>query len=236
MDELKKVLEENGIAVSDETLEKFNSYMEEILAWNEKVNLTAITDKKEFVQKHFTDSVLCAGRKEMQDAKTVIDVGTGAGFPGVPLAIVFPEKHFVLMDSLNKRLKIIDEICAKLKITNVEVKHARAEELGQSKDYRECFDLCVSRAVANLATLSEYCLPLVREGGYFFAYKGPEAENEVKAAGRAPAILGAELKEVFRPETEHFKFDHNILIYKKVKPTPKKYPRKAGTPAKEPLK
>ncbi len=236
MENLKRVLEENGIKVTDEMMDKFSRYMEEILDWNEKVNLTAIKDREEFVQKHFTDSILCAGRKEILEAKEIIDVGTGAGFPGVPLAIVFPDKHFVLMDSLNKRLKIIEEICAKLKIKNVEVKHARAEELGQNKDYREKFDLCVSRAVANLATLSEYCLPLVKAGGYFFAYKGPEAENEVSAAGGAPGLLGGELQEMYRPETEHFKFDHNILIYKKIKNSPKKYPRKAGTPAKEPLK
>lgn len=236
MEKLKNVLEENGIEFTDKMRDKFSSYMEEILDWNEKVNLTAITDKEEFVQKHFTDSILCAGRKEIREANNIIDVGTGAGFPGVPLAIVLPDKHFVLMDSLNKRLKIIEEICAKLNISNVEVKHARAEELGQNKEYRECFDLCVSRAVANLATLSEYCLPFVKVGGYFFAYKGPEAENEVRAAAGAPGLLGGELVETYRPETDHFKFDHNILIYKKIKNTPKKYPRKPGTPAKEPLK
>lgn len=236
MENLKKVIEENGVEVSDKMIGQFASYLEEILEWNEKVNLTAITDRKEFIQKHFIDSVLIAGREEIKNANVVIDVGTGAGFPGVPLAIIFPSKKFVLMDSLNKRLKIIDDICGKLAISNISTFHGRAEELGQKSEFRECFDLCISRAVANLATLSEYCLPFVKVGGYFCAYKGPEAENEIKAAGKALGLLGGELKEIFTPQGSHINFDHNILIYKKVKQTPKKYPRKPGTPAKEPLK
>ena len=153
MEDLKRIIEENGIEVTDKMMGRFISYMEEILEWNEKVNLTAITDRKEFVQKHFIDSVLIAGREEIKNANYVIDVGTGAGFPGIPLAIIFPDTKFVLMDSLNKRLKIINEICEKLAISNVDVFHGRAEELGQKKEFREYFDLCVSRAVANLATL-----------------------------------------------------------------------------------
>lgn len=236
MDELKKILEENGIEVTDRMMGRFVSYMEDILKWNEKVNLTAITDRKEFIQKHFIDSVLIAGREEIKNANFIIDVGTGAGFPGIPLAFIYPDKKFVLMDSLNKRLKIINELCEGLAVSNVDVFHGRAEELGQKSEFRECFDLCVSRAVANLATLSEYCLPFVKVGGHFCAYKGPEAENEIKAAGKAPSLLGGELKEIFVPQGDHINFEHNILIYKKVKATPKKYPRKPGTPAKEPLK
>ncbi len=235
MENLQQVLEKFNKAADETTLEKFRLYMEKILQWNEHVNLTAITDKEEFVKKHFIDSLLCCGREEIENAKTVIDIGTGAGFPGIPLALVYPEKKFVLVDSLQKRLKIIDEICKDLGITNVELIHSRAEELGKSKAHREKYDLCVSRAVANFATLSEYCLPLVKVGGFFVAYKGPDAEKEIEESGKAVQLLGGKISEVFCPEQEDLDFRHKLVMVKKVKNTPAKFPRKAGTPAKEPL-
>lgn len=232
---LTDALDELGASYTDKTLAQFNSYMEGVLSWNEKVNLTAITDREMFLVKHFVDSLLCLTYSEYTDAKRIIDVGTGAGFPGVPLAIVSPDKEFVLMDSLNKRLKIIDELTGEIGLSNVVTVHARAEELARNKEHREKYDLCVSRAVANLATLAEYCLPFIRVGGWLLAYKGPDAEEEIKAAGRSINLLGGVLERVEQTRLTGFNLDHRILFIKKVKNTPSKYPRKAGTPSKEPL-
>ncbi|MBR3182916.1 MAG: 16S rRNA (guanine(527)-N(7))-methyltransferase RsmG, partial [Firmicutes bacterium] len=168
-------------------------YMEGILAWNEKVNLTNITDPAEFRIKHNADSLMCVDFPEFLEAETVIDVGTGGGFPGIPLAVYAPEKQFILLDSLNKRLKIIDELAGELGIKNITLVHGRAEDAARAKEHREKYDLCVSRAVSNLATLSEYCLPFIKVGGYLLAYKGPGAEEEVKEAAKALKILGGSL-------------------------------------------
>lgn len=232
-----ETLKLNGFVLCDEkdALSKFEKYMAGILEWNEKVNLTSITDPKEFVLKHFLDSILIAEYPEYQQASRVIDVGTGAGFPGVPLAIISPEKEFVLMDSLRKRLNIVDELCGANEITNVSTLHGRAEEVGKNKKLRESFDLCVSRAVANLSVLSEYCLPLVRVGGYFLSYKGPEGEKEASEAQKAIKVLGGSVVECRRTELSKFGLDHRIIVIKKMSPTPSKYPRKPGTPSKEPL-
>ena len=236
MNPLKKALESMNLECSDVILEKFNSYMLGILDWNEKVNLTTITDPQEFVVKHFIDSIICTDYPEYEDAGKIIDVGTGAGFPGVPLAIVSPEKEFILMDSLNKRLKIIDELCREAGIANVTTIHARAEELAKNKAHREQYDLCVSRAVANMAVLAEYCLPFIKLGGFLLAYKGPDAENEVIDAAHALSLLGGHVEEIRDGNLKEFGIDHKIVVIKKVKNTPSKFPRKAGTPAKEPLK
>lgn len=233
MKELENALLQMNIPHDEETLNKYSIYMEGILKWNEKINLTAITERDEFVVKHFIDSILCCNFPEYKEANTVIDVGTGGGFPGIPLAIISPEKKFVLADSLKKRLKVIDELADKASILNVETVHGRAEELAKKKEYRQNFDLCVSRAVANMAVLSEYCLPFIKTGGYLLAYKGPDAEEEIKSAKKAIRILGGEL---IRLETAPLDgFEHNIVVIKKVKDTPAKYPRKAGTPAKTPI-
>ena len=169
-------------------------YMEGILAWNEKVNLTNITDPAEFRIKHNADSLMCVDFPEFLEAETVIDVGTGGGFPGIPLAVYAPEKQFILLDSLNKRLKIIDELAGELGIKNITLVHGRAEDAARAKEHREKYDLCVSRAVSNLATLSEYCLPFIKVGGYLLAYKGPGAEEEVKEAakGKLDVFFGFE--------------------------------------------
>ncbi|MBR0598429.1 16S rRNA (guanine(527)-N(7))-methyltransferase RsmG [Sinanaerobacter chloroacetimidivorans] len=224
------------IQYTDEMLEQFQKYMDFILEWNEKVNLTAITDKEEFVKKHFVDSILCGGIPQVSKANKIIDVGTGAGFPGVPLAIIYPEKEFLLMDSLNKRIKIIKEITDEIQLKNISVRHGRAEDLGREKDLRECFDLCVSRAVANLAVLSEYCLPFVKVGGWFAAYKSAGAEEEIKNSLKAITMLGGKLQQTQTQNIPGFDLEHPILLIEKVNKTLAKYPRKAGTPAKEPLK
>ena len=236
MQKLKNALEQLNISYTEKMIEQFSVYMEEILDWNEKINLTAITDKDEFVEKHFIDSVLAANAAEVQCAEKVIDVGTGAGFPGIPLAIIFPEKKFVLMDSLNKRLKVIDDVCAKAGIMNVETVHGRAEELSRNKVHREKYDLCVSRAVANMSTLSEYCLPFISQGGYFLAYKGPDSDEEINASKNAIKILGGKIKDIREAALADFGLAHRIVYVEKIKETPAKYPRKAGVPSKEPLK
>lgn len=236
MNPLKKALESMQLECSDDVMEKFNSYMLGVLDWNEKVNLTTITDPQEFVVKHFIDSIICTDYPEYEDAGKIIDVGTGAGFPGVPLAIVSPEKEFILMDSLNKRLKIIDALCLDAGIGNVTTVHARAEELAKNKAHREQYDLCVSRAVANMAVLAEYCLPFIKPGGFLLAYKGPDAEAEVLEASRALSTLGGKVEEIREGNLKEFGIDHKVVVIKKVKNTPSKFPRKAGTPAKEPLK
>ena len=214
------------------TLEK---YTEGILTWNEKVNLTNITDPAEFRIKHNADSLMCVDFPEFQEAESVIDVGTGGGFPGIPLAVYAPDKHFTLLDSLNKRLRIIDELAGELEINNITLVHGRAEDIAKKPEHREKYDLCVSRAVSNLATLSEYCLPFIRVGGYLLAYKGPGAEEEAKDAEKALKILGGSIIDIRQTSMEEYGLDHRILVIKKVRNTPKAYPRKAGTPLKEPL-
>ena len=171
MNNFREIFRKLDIAFSPDKEDKLSGYMDEILELNQHINLTAITDRDEFIRKHYIDSLLCVSYDEFKNAKNIIDVGTGGGFPGVPLAVAFPEKNFVLIDSLNKRIKIINELCEKLGIMNVRAVHGRAEELARKKDMRDSFDLCVSRAVANMSTLTEYCLPFVKKGGCFIAYK-----------------------------------------------------------------
>ena len=234
MKHLLEAVKSLGMELTEEQIRQFEAYRAGVLEWNEKVNLTAITDPEEFEMKHFADSVMSAGNDIMKNAKKIIDVGTGGGFPGIPLAILFPDKQFTLMDSLGKRIKIIDQLAKEIGIKNVELVHARAEDLAKKKEYREQYDVCVSRAVANLATLSEYCIPFVKIGGYFAPYKTAAAEEEIAEGKKALFILGGHLESV--SEFSDAELDHTILWIKKVKMTPVKYPRKAGTPSKEPLK
>lgn len=246
MQYLRAALEQLQIPYEEETLSRFSRYREMVLQWNEKINLTAVRDPEAFEIKHFVDSLACCGEEAFLKAERVIDVGTGAGFPGIPLALLYPEKQFLLMDSLNKRIRLVGEMARELGLMNVTVVHGRAEELGRQKAYREQFDLCLSRAVANLSVLCEYCLPFVAVGGYFGAYKGPDIEEESEQALGAIALLGGgPAGRTAFP----FKFpseagagdggespDHQILWFRKLRQTPAKYPRKAGTPGKEPLK
>ena len=224
-----------GLPDEDARAKKLLDYMDLILEANEKVNLTAITDRQEFVNKHIIDSLAAAGLGEFDEAGTVIDVGTGGGFPGIPLAVYAPDKNFTLLDSLNKRLKIIDELAGSLDISNITLVHGRAEDIAKTKEHREKYDLCVSRAVSNLATLSEYCLPFIKVGGYLLAYKGPGAEQEAEDAAKALKILGGRLVDIRETTMEEYGLDHRILVIEKVRNTPKTYPRKAGTPLKDPL-
>lgn len=216
-------------------LARLLAYRELVLEWNNKVNMTTITNSEEFLQKHFIDSLTCAETPEYKAAKTILDLGTGAGFPGIPLAVLSPEKEFVLLDSLNKRVRIVAELAESIGLTNVRLVHGRAEELARKPEFRDHFDLCVSRAVANLATLSELCLPFIKTGGSFIAYKGPECEQEIRSAQRAAGLLGASLERTEHPDPPGFHSGHTLVIYRKTRRTPPAYPRKAGTPSREPL-
>ncbi len=236
MELLIKILREYNIELTPRQTEQYAEYMERILDYNQHINLTSITDRDEFIKKHYADSILGALNDEFRAGESVIDVGTGAGFPGVPLAILFPDKEFVLLDSLNKRLKIVSEICRSAGINNVRVLHSRAEDAGRNKEYRERFDICVSRAVADLSVLSELCLPFVAEGGYFLSYKGPDCEKELKNAGKAIRTLGGRVAKVTNICSADTEFNHNIIFIEKIKNTPAQYPRKAGTPSKNPIK
>ncbi len=236
MDELRKIFEKFGMDFDDEKRNKYISYMDTILEKNKSVNLTAITQRDEFIGKHYADSLLCAGAEEFIKAENVIDVGTGGGFPGIPLAIAFPEKEFVLLDSLNKRIKIVKEAAEAAGIDNVSAVHGRAEDFARKKEMRESFDICVSRAVANMSTLCEYCLPFVKVGGCFIAYKGPDCEDEIKEAERAVYLMGGETERTETPDMQSGGAKHTLIFISKVRNTMSKYPRKAGIPSKEPIK
>ena len=230
MIEIKDKLSEYGISCSEKQASLLYSYMTEILKYNENINLTAITDPEDFIIKHYVDSLSVIGLEEVKKANEVIDVGTGGGFPGIPLAITFPDKKFTLLDSLDKRLKIIKEISNGIGINNIETVHARAEDAGQLEEHREKYDLCVSRAVANLTVLSEYCLPFVKPGGYFIPYKSNDIEAEVNEAKQAINLLGGKLVSIEKSVT-----NQSLLIISKTKETPRKYPRKPGDPKRKPL-
>lgn len=215
--------------------DKFEKYMVGILEWNEKVNLTNITDHDEFIEKHYIDSIVIANQDEFIEADKIIDVGTGGGFPGVPLAILFPEKNFILLDSLNKRLKIINQLTNEIGINNVTTIHGRAEELAKKPELRESFDMCLSRAVANLTSLSELCIPFVKENGTFIAYKGPGINEELENAQKAIEILGGNISKIEDVNINN-NMEHKLLFINKIRNTPKKYPRKPGEPIRNPIK
>lgn len=214
---------------------QFLRYYELLTEWNSFMNLTAITGFPEVVTKHFIDSLSLASCMDLSQTKTMIDLGTGAGFPGIPLKIMFPHLRVTLLDSLKKRLQFLETVVAELGLTDVELIHGRAEDFAKLADYREKYDLCVSRAVANLSTLSEYCIPFVTIGGTFAAYKSEKGEQEAAASRKVITLLGGSIEKQtdFRlPETE---LCRTMILIKKTKATPPKYPRKAGLPAKEPL-
>lgn len=238
MKNFESFLKSKGFAEEQirQAVPKLLAYRDATLEWNNKVNLTAITNPDEFMQKHYVDSLLCADAKELLRAEKVLDVGTGGGFPGIPLAIFFPKKKFVLLDSLQKRLKIVRQMADDIGLKNVEVVHGRAEDLARMPKYREQFDMCVSRAVANLSTLSELCLPFVKVGGTFISYKGSNCNEEVSDALNAIEALGGRLDHVELPRPEHFQTEHTMIYITKERKTSPGYPRKAGTPGKEPIK
>lgn len=228
-------LAELGVVLSGQQCQQFLQYYELLTEWNEKMNLTAITDFDEVMKKHFVDSVSLIKAYDVHRKVSVIDVGTGAGFPGLALKIAYPDLQVTLLDSLNKRIQFLDFVIESLGLSGVKTIHGRAEDFAKPDKLREKFDLCVSRAVANLSILSEYCLPFVRKGGIFAAYKSEKISEEIKSAEKAIAILGGSLKEQIEFTLPHSDIYRNIVIIEKKKETPGKYPRKAGLPSKEPL-
>ena len=231
MQENSKVL---GFNFSVEQLEKFYKYMNLLIEWNEKMNLTAITEPNDIILKHFIDSITI--NKYIENSVKVVDVGTGAGFPGIPLSIIRTDLQITLVDSLNKRLMFLQEIKKELELKNIDIVHARAEEFGQNKNYRETFDIATSRAVANLSTLSEYLVPLVKIKGKCVCMKASDAEEEIKQAENAVNILGGKIVKVEKFNLPNSDIGRTIIIINKEKSTNGKYPRKPGTPSKEPLK
>ncbi len=221
--------------LDEKQIQQLDKYYEMLIKKNKVMNLTAITEFDEVLVKHFADSLsICTIIPN--DIKTVCDLGTGAGFPGIPMAIAYPNLQFTLIDSLNKRIKFLQEVVDAIGLHNVTLVHARAEEAGRNKLYREQFDLVVSRAVANIATLSEYCLPLVKVNGYFISFKSGEIEDEISQSGKAINKLGGKLTKPVLFSLPNTDISRSFLIINKEKNTPKVYPRKAGTPSKEPLK
>lgn len=233
---LKSGLMELGLGLSDFQLEQFLQYYELLMEWNSFMNLTAITEFEEVCTKHFLDSLSLCKAIDCTKELCVIDVGTGAGFPGIPLKIAFPNLKLTLLDSLGKRVKFLNEVINRLGLKNIEAIHGRAEDFAKPDMLREHFDICVSRAVANLSVLSEYCIPYVKVGGFFISYKSEKIAEEMNASKHAVTLLGGELfaqKEFVLPNSDIYR---NLFMIKKIKTTPKKYPRKAGLPTKEPLK
>lgn len=236
---LRAEIEKIGIHLEDKQVQQFLVYYELLTEWNKVMNLTAITDFKEVVQKHFVDSLslIKAVDESFLQKKgiSMIDIGTGAGFPGIPLKIVFSDLKVTLLDSLNKRIKFLNEVTGKLELRNITAIHGRAEDFAKQKEYREQFDLSVSRAVANLATLSEYSLPYVKKGGFFFSYKAEDIEEEIESSKNAIKILGGRIDEVIKFNLPDSDVKRAIVKIEKNNFTNKKYPRKAGIPSKEPL-
>ena len=238
-DEFVKLLDQGcadlGVTLSDQQKEQFFKYYEMLIEKNKVMNLTAITEKNEVIDKHFADSLALIKSGVSLTGQKILDIGTGAGFPGIPLKIAFPELEIVLLDSLNKRINFLNEVIEALGLQNVETCHGRAEDFGHRKEYREQYDLCASRAVANLSTLTEYCLPFVKVGGQFVSYKSGNVDNELKESSKAIKILGGEAGKVCSFVLPGTDFARTLVPIKKIKMTGNKYPRKAGTPSKEPL-
>ena len=234
-DILKSACDDVGIEFDEKKYNDFIKYKELIQEWNEKINLTAITEDEEIIKKHFIDCIKIFKFEPLKSCNKIIDVGTGAGFPGLPIKIVDENKNVTLLDSLNKRIKFLQEVINQVNLKNIEAIHGRAEDYSKQQ-YRECFDAAVSRAVANLSVLTELCLPYVKVGGYFVAMKGPNAENEINEANKAITTLGGKLEQVIEVKIEDSDLNHNLVIIKKIKNTPKKYPRKAGMVSKNPIK
>lgn len=230
---ISEYVEELGINLSKSQVKMFFDYMNLLIEWNKKINLTAITEEKEIILKHFVDSLTIS--KYVTVGTNLVDVGTGAGFPGIPLAIVRDDLQILLLDSLQKRINFLDIVIKELGLKNVHTIHSRVEEFGKNSKYRESFDIATSRAVANLSTLSEYLLPLVKEGGMVVCMKGSTVEEELENAKKAIDVLGGKLSDKIEFSLPKSDIKRNIVIIDKINKTPAKYPRKAGTPSKEPI-
>lgn len=233
---LTKKVKELSIVLNDKQIQQFEQYYNILVEWNKVMNLTAITEYEEVVEKHFLDSLTIVDAINMEKIETLIDVGTGAGFPGIPLKIAFPHLKVTLLDSLNKRIKFLNEVIDLLELDDIKTIHGRAEDYAKQAEYREQYDICVSRAVANLATLSEYCLPYVKVDGLFVPYKSGKIDEELKSSEKAVSILGGKVEEVVKFQLPGTDIGRSFVKIHKIKETKKKYPRKAGMPTKEPLK
>lgn len=233
---LTEKVKELSIVLNDKQIQQFEQYYNILVEWNKVMNLTAITEYEEVVEKHFLDSLTIVNAIHVEKIETLIDVGTGAGFPGIPLKIAFPHLKVTLLDSLNKRIKFLNEVIDLLELNDIKAIHGRAEDYAKQAEYREQYDICVSRAVANLATLSEYCLPYVKVDGLFVPYKSGEIDEELKGSEKAVSILGGKVEEVVKFQLPGTDIGRSFVKIHKIKETKKKYPRKAGMPTKEPLK
>lgn len=233
---LTEKVKELPIVLNDKQIQQFEQYYNILVEWNKVMNLTAITEYEEVVEKHFLDSLTIVNAIHVKKIETLIDVGTGAGFPGIPLKIAFPHLKVTLLDSLNKRIKFLNEVINLLELNDIKAIHGRAEDYAKQAEYREQYDICVSRAVANLATLSEYCLPYVKVDGLFVPYKSGEIDEELKSSEKAVSILGGKVEEVVKFQLPGTDIGRSFVKIHKIKETKKKYPRKAGMPTKEPLK
>lgn len=235
LDNFRKDLEALQIVLNEEQLCQFMSYYELLVEWNQVMNLTAITDFEEVCKKHFTDSLSLVKAYKINAPISVIDVGTGAGFPGIPLKIAFPDIEVILLDSLHKRVDFLKTVIDNLGLKKIEALHGRAEDYAKEKKFREQFDLCVSRAVSNFSTLSEYCIPYVKIGGHFISYKSEKLSEEKKDAEYAISVLGGEIEDQISFQIPNSDINRNLLIVRKKKETPANYPRKAGLPLKKPI-
>lgn len=231
----EKKLSELNITLNERQKEQFDRFYELLTEWNKVMNLTGITEYEEVNEKHFVDSLAVVKAVDMSRIQSVIDIGTGAGFPGIPLKIAFPHLHITLLDSLNKRIKFLNTVIEELGLNDIHTIHGRAEDFAKQAAYREQYDLCVSRAVANLPTLLEYCIPYIRVGGIYISYKSSEIDEELKQSQKAIRILGGTLEEVLKFTLPESEISRSFVKIRKEKHTEKKYPRKAGLPGKEPL-
>lgn len=234
-EQLRVAAEAIGVELNDTQIGQFLKYYEILVEWNSFMNLTGITEYEEVIQKHFVDSLALCKAINVNEAESLIDIGTGAGFPGIPLKIAYPHLQVTLLDSLQKRIKFLNEVVSQLGLNGVETIHGRAEDFAKPSMKRESYDLCVSRAVANLASLSEYCLPYVKVGGYFIPYKSGKIEEEMESSKKAVFLLGGKIEEEVRFMLPASDISRSLIKIKKISATPKKYPRKSGMATKEPL-
>lgn len=229
------LLQEKGITLSESQLDQYEKYYETLVEWNEKMNLTAITEKADVYLKHFYDSLSASFYFDFTKPLRLCDVGAGAGFPSIPLKIAFPHLQVTIVDSLNKRISFLNHLASVLKLENVHFIHDRAETFGVNPEYREAYDVVTARAVARMSVLSELCLPLVKVGGHFVAMKAANANEELAIGQKAISTLGGKLVETFTFTLPIEESERNIMVIKKEKQTPKKYPRKPGVPGKMPI-